>query len=75
MALGDRAKANRQDVAAIAQLVAALADDDESICWLASSALGLLGGATVVRTLAAFFGAGGSGGGAGGCVESAEACC
>lgn len=54
MALGDRVKSNRQDAAGIAQLVAALGDEDESIRWLASSALGLLGGATVVHTLAAF---------------------
>ena len=54
MALGDRVKSNRQDATVIAQLVAALADSDESIRWLAGSALGLLGGTTVVRTLAAF---------------------
>jgi hypothetical protein len=54
MALGDRVKANRQDAAAIAQLVAALGDSDDSIRWLAGSALGLLGGATVVHTLSAF---------------------
>lgn len=53
MVLGDRAKANRQDAAAISQLVAALGDEDESIRWLAGSALGLLGGMTVVRTLEA----------------------
>jgi hypothetical protein len=54
MALGDRVKANRQDAAAVSQLVAALGDDDSNIRWLAGSALGLLGGSTVVRTLAAF---------------------
>jgi len=54
MALGDRVKTNRQDANAIAQLVAALGDSDDSIRWLAGSALGLLGGATVVHTLSAF---------------------
>lgn len=54
MALGDRAKANRQDAAAIGQLAAALGDEDQSIRWLAGSALGLLGGATVVRVLGAY---------------------
>lgn len=48
MTLGDRVKANRKDAAAISQLVAVL---DNSICWLAGSALGLLGGTTVVHTL------------------------
>lgn len=54
MALGDKVKANRQDAESIAQLAAALGDEDESIRWLAGSALGLLGGATVVRTLGAY---------------------
>lgn len=54
MASGDRVKSNRQDAAGIAQLVSALTDSDDSIRWLAGSALGLLGGATVVHTLAAF---------------------
>ena len=49
-----RAKANRQDTAAISQLVAALGDSDDNIRWLAGSALGILGGSNVVRTLAAF---------------------
>jgi hypothetical protein len=54
MALGDRVKASPQDTAAISQLVGALGDSDNSIRWLAGSALGLLGGSSVVRTLAAF---------------------
>lgn len=54
MALGDRVKGNRQDSAAIAQLVAALGDSDDSIRWLAGSSLARLGGTAVVQMLAAF---------------------
>ena len=54
IALGGRIKTNRQDTAAISQLVAALGDGENSTRWLAVSALGLLGGSSVVRTLAAF---------------------
>ena len=53
MALGDRVKSNRQDATVIAQLVSRPPTATRaSAGWPAP--LGLLGGATVVHTLAAF---------------------
>jgi hypothetical protein len=50
----DRFKADPQDWAALAGLVAALADEDENIRWLASSALSLHGSSAVVESLVGF---------------------
>lgn len=50
----DHFKASPQDTAALAGLVAALADEDENIRWLASSALSLHGSSAVVRELVTF---------------------
>jgi hypothetical protein len=54
MALGDRVQARPQDSAAVAGLAAALGDEENSVRWVAASALKILSSRLVVQTLAAY---------------------